>query len=317
MGKKIRWGVLGYAGIARDHMIPAMLKAEHAEAAAIASRSAEKLEKAAADFGFSKVYESYDKLLEDPEIDAVYIPLPNALHKEWTIKAARSGKHVLCEKPLALTEKDIKEMEDVCNACHVQLMEGFMYRFTDRMRKLEQLLEQGVIGEVRHIYSTHRFLLGDMGDVRVDEGLGGGSLWDVGCYPVNLIGWILKEEPILYSVEKEMFQGVDFALLACLCYQNGVTASISCGFDGCSAMLTEINGTKGSILMVDSFIDSDTPIIVIGKDKKVIQYPVEAGNCYLLEIEGFSLALLERRKPVLSLEESLRNNGLIEKLLKA
>ncbi|MCD7907220.1 MAG: Gfo/Idh/MocA family oxidoreductase, partial [Clostridium sp.] len=159
MDRKVRWGILGYAGIARNHVIPAMAKAENAELSAIASRSRDKLKEAVAQFGFRKVYESYDRLLEDPEIDAVYIPLPNALHKEWAVKAARHGKHVLCEKPLALTEADCRELEAVFKENHVKLMEAFMYRFLSGIRALKEALEQGAVGEIRHIYSTHRFYL--------------------------------------------------------------------------------------------------------------------------------------------------------------
>lgn len=317
MDRKVRWGILGYAGIARNHVIPAMVKAKNAEVVAIASRSREKLKEAVERFGFRKVYESYDRLLEDPEIDAVYIPLPNALHKEWAVKAARHGKHVLCEKPLALTAADCRELEAVFKEKRVRLMEAFMYRFLPGIKALKDILARGDIGEVCHIYSTHRFFLQDHGDVRVNRELGGGSLRDVGCYPVNLIGCLLNDYPQAVSAEKTVFQGVEHALVASLKYKSGVTANISCGFDGCSSMLTEINGTKGSILIRDTFIDTRLPILVTHADGRTEEVPVEDSDCYMLEVEEFSDAVLTDREPALGLQETIRNCRLIEAILKA
>lgn len=317
MDRKVRWGILGYAGIARSHVIPAMVKAKNAELFAIASRSREKLKEAVTQFGFRKVYESYDRLLEDPEIDAVYIPLPNALHKEWAVKAARQGKHVLCEKPLALTEADCRELEAVFKENHVKLMEAFMYRFLPGIRTLKEILDRGTIGEIRHIYSTHRFYLQNDGDVRVNRELGGGSLRDVGCYPVNLIGWLTDAYPEAVSAEKTVFQGVEHALVAGLKYKNGVTANISCGFDGCCCMVTEINGTRGSILIRDTFIDTTKPILVMDADGNTEEIPVEDSDCYMLEVEEFSDAVLKDREPALGLEETIRNCKLIEAILEA
>ncbi len=315
MEQKVRWGVLGYAGIARKHVIPAIRKAKNAQLTAIASRGREKLGRAVSDFGFQKTYESYEQLLDDPEIDAVYIPLPNALHKEWAVRAAEHGKHVLCEKPLALTKSDCEQMAEVFENNHVKLMEAFMYRFLPGTRELKRLLDKKVIGEVRHIYSTHRFYLEDKENVRVNEQLGGGSLRDVGCYPINLLGWVLNDYPIAVSAEKTVFQGVDHALVANLRYKNGVTANISCGFDACSVMLTEINGTKGSILIRESFIDNENPILVFYEDGRMESVSVENSDCYQLEVEEFSDAVLHGREPVLGLKESIRNCGLIEELL--
>ncbi len=314
MNEKIRWGVLGYAGIAYKHVISAMVEAKNAVPYAIASRSKEKLMDAKEKFGFQKTYEDYASLLQDPDVDAVYIPLPNALHKEWTIKAARAGKHVLCEKPLALTEADCLEMIAVCKECGVKLMEAFMYRLTTRTKKLKELLDSGVIGEVMHINSTQRFLLKDNGNVRVSEALGGGSLRDVGCYPINIIGMIIKDEPVSFCAQKVMFQGVDKALSAVLKYKSGAICTASSGFDACSTLLTEINGTQGTIIMRDSFIDTDVPILLI-KDGVTTEVPIQACKRYVLEVEEFSDAVLCDREPALDLNEVVRNNRLIEKIL--
>ena len=317
MQKKVRWGILGYAGIAKKCMIPAMLGAESVELLAIASRDREKLKDAVQKFEFKKIYENYEQLLDDPEIDAVYIPLPNSLHKEWTVKAAQKGKHILCEKPLALTEEDCKELEIVCIENKVLLMEAFMYRFLPGVLKVKEILDKGMIGDIHHIYSSHRFLLENMGDVRVNQNLGGGSLRDVGCYPVNLLGWILEDYPEKIAAVKTEIQGVDYSLAASLRYKNGVTANISCGFDGHSSMITEINGTKGSLLIRDTFIDTQKSIWLTDMQGNMEEIPVEKSNCYQLEVEEFSKAILSDQEPPLSLKETARNCRLIEEILRA
>ncbi len=316
MNSPVRFGVLGYAGIAYKHVLPAMLESSNAVPYAIASRSAEKLAEAVSRFGFEKAYGDYDALLKDPDVDAVYIPLPNGLHKEWTIKAARAGKHVLCEKPLALSEDDCLDMVAACRHSGVKLMEAFMYRFTPRTRMLKELLAAGEIGEVRHISSNWRFVISDNANVRVNESLGGGSLRDVGCYPINLIGMIMQDEPVSLCARKVTFQGVDLALSAVLKYANGALCTVSSGFNAQSPVLTEINGTQGTIIMRETYDQTDAPILLI-KDGVTTEIPVPACKRYMLEIEAFCAALLENREPPLSLEESVRNNRLIARILAA
>ncbi len=316
MDRKIRYGILGYARIAENQLIPAMATASNAVPYAIASSRPESLAAAQAKFGFPKAYADYGALLQDPMVDAVYIPLPNALHKEWTLRAVRAGKHVLCEKPLALSEVDCLEMASAAQEHGVLLMEAFMYRFTTRTHKLMELLDAGAIGEVRHINSGFRFYLADHSDIRLNPELGGGSLWDVGCYPVNLLGMILKQEPESVRALQTGFQGVDRSLSAVLRYPGGVLCTINSGFDSHSVMHTEINGTEGTLLMRDSFDETDTPLLMI-KNDTATDIPVPACSRYVLEIEEFSSAILEGRAPALSLQETLRNVRLIERILRA
>lgn len=316
MERNVKWGVLGCAGIAVNHVIPAMEKAKGVTLYGIASRSEEKRSAVAAKFAFEKTYDSYNALLEDPEIEAVYIPLPNALHQEWTVKAAEHGKHILCEKPLALTAKGCMEMAETCKKNNVKLMEAFMYRFTDRMKTVKELIDQKVIGEIAHIYSTHRFLLDNSEDVRVNRQLGGGALRDIGCYPVNFISWILGKEPVHILAQCTRYQEVDFTLDAILSYDNGVMASLSCGFNGHSSLLTEISGTKGSIVIRDSFIDSAVPVLVLPDKGLPYEVAVKEQDCYQLEVEEITAAILEGREPALSLDETISNNKIIEQILK-
>ena len=316
MRRQIKFGILGYASIARREVIPAIESAQNAVNYALASGKAESRQAAKEAFGFEKLYGDYDALLKDKEVEAVYIPLPNGLHKEWTIKAARAGKHVLCEKPMALTREDCLEMISACEENGVKLMEAFMYRFTTRIRKLKELLDSGAIGEVRHINSTFRFYNSRVKDVRFDPALGGGSLWDVGCYPINLIGMIMGEEPVSLCAQKTEKHGVDYSLTAVMKYRSGALCTASCGFDSDSALVSEINGSTGSILMRDSFHETDTPILLI-RDGIAEEIPVPACRRYVLEVEDFANAIISRREPGFSLKETVRNIGLIQRILQA
>ena len=314
MEKKIRWGVLGYAGIARKHVLPALAETTNGSAYAIASRSEEKLQDAVKKFGFKKIYSTYDDLLDDPEVDAVYVPLPNALHKEWVIKAARKGKHILCEKPLALSEDDVKEMIAVANEYGVKLMEAFMYRFTPRTAKVLELINNGVIGKIGQINSNYSFYLENYDDIRMSKDLGGGSLHDVGCYPVNFIGMLMNDYPesiVAQAIEKE---GVDIALTASLRYKNGVLATVNCSFLGDSVELTEITGSTGTLVIRDTFYDSDLPVLLYRGEEETV-YTIPSCNRYKEELEAFGNCVISNSDVPLSLDESIRNNRLIREIL--
>lgn len=316
MENKIRFGVLGCAGIAVKHVIPAMIHACNAEPYAIASRSQEKVDSAIAEFGFKKGYMSYDDVLSDPDVDAVYIPLPNALHKEWVIKAANAGKHILCEKPLGLGAFEVEEMIETAQRNNVKLMEAYMYRFTSRTQKLKELLDNKVVGEISQVISNYSFYLEDYSNIRVNSSLGGGSLHDVGCYPVNLLGWITNDYPksiVAQMIEKN---GVDISLTASLRYKNGIMGTVNCSFLGESEEVTEITGTKGTLIIRDTYYDSNLPILFYSGDNETV-YPVEACERYTKEIEAFSDCILNNKDVPLSLSESIRNNRLIEEIYKA
>ncbi len=316
MEPKIKYGIMGYARIARDKVIPGILEAKNAELYAIASSDPGRREEALKAFPFEKAYDSYQALLDDPQVDAVYIPLPNAMHKEWTVKAAKAGKHILCEKPMALTLEDADEMIAAAKENGVKLMEAFMYRFTARTKKLGELLAEGVIGEIRHINSTFRFKLDDLSDIRLNAKLGGGSLWDVGCYPVNLVGMLMGEEPEAVCALKADRQGVDDSLSAVMRYKSGVIATLSSGLNSASCMFTEINGEEGTLLIRDSFDQTDTPILLV-KDGVTTEIPVPASKRYVAEVEDFSDAILHDREPGFGLDETRRNIGIILRILEA
>ncbi len=315
MKDKVRFGVLGCAGIALKHVIPAMVNAYNAEPYAIASRSKEKLDKALDKFSFKKGYTSYSELLEDESVDAVYIPLPNAMHKEWVIKAAEKKKHILCEKPLALREEDVKEMIDASDKNGVKLMEAYMYRFTPRTKKLKELLESGVVGVVGQIISNYSFYLEDYSNIRVDASLGGGALRDVGCYPVNLLGWITNDYPVSIAAQMIEKNGVDISLTASLKYSSGIMGTVNCSFLGESEEMTEITGTKGTLIIRDTYYDTDLPILFYHGDEERV-YPVDKCERYTEEVEAFSSSILKNTPVPLSLDESIRNTRLISEIYK-
>ena len=325
--RKIRWGVLGYARIARQELIPAIQRSAHGEFFALASRDEAKRAEARAQFpGLTRTFRDYDELLRDPEVDAVYIPLPNSLHREWTIKAAEHGKHVLCEKPIALTAAECRTMIAACEAHGVRLMEAFMYRYTERTKRVVEVLRSGVLGDIKQINATFRFLLANPASIKLRPELGGGALYDVGCYPVNFIGLVLDEAtrsapgagPVAESIAVECVRasGVDVGLSALLRYPAGVIATVHCGFQAHKRVVAEIIGTKGVLEIPDTFFDTAGVLTLTVADVKS-EIPVALSDRYRAEIDDFSTAILEHRAPHFALAETLRNAELIDRLLVA
>jgi len=332
--RKIRWGVLGYAYIAREAVIPAIVRSSNSVFQAIASRDTAKLDECRKKFGAVKTHASYEALLNDPEVDAVYIPLPNALHREWTIKAAEHGKHILCEKPIGLNAAECREMMAVCTKHGVTLMEAFMYRYTDCTRKVVEVLRSGVLGEIRQINSTFRFLLANADSIKYQPGLGGGSLYDVGCYPVNFTGLVVDElariqavatgkpagpAPLPESISVQCVKegGVDVLFAALLKYPSGLIASLHSGFNAQMQIESQLVGSKGVLQVPNTFMD-DAGVLTLtvgGKVEKTI--PFEQSDRYRLEVEDFADAILNKRAPFFSLTETLRNMELIDRLYSA
>jgi predicted dehydrogenase len=326
MNQKIRWGVLGWARIARTQVVPALQRARNGQLHAIASRSETKLVEARAQANPPRLYSTYEELLRDPEVDAIYNPLPNSLHKEWTIKAAEHGKHVLCEKPAALNAAEAREMISACRSHGVVFMEAFMYRYSARTQKVIELLRSGVLGDIKFIHSQFRFLLNRPGDVRRSAGLGGGSLYDVGCYPLNFIGLVLDTitgsapgagpRPESVQVQSTDVDGVDEMFSALLRYPGGITAALHSGFNAQFRMAAEIIGTKGALEVPLTYLgNAGAMILTTGEQRQEI--PVPESDRYQLQLEDFSAAILEKRPPLLTPEETVRNLELIDRLYAA
>ncbi|HEU4673512.1 MAG TPA: Gfo/Idh/MocA family oxidoreductase, partial [Candidatus Limnocylindrales bacterium] len=208
---ELRWGILSTARIGRENVVPAIQAAARCRVVALASRDAERGRAIAADLGIDRVHASYEALLADPDVDAVYIPLPNHLHVEWSIAAARAGKHVLCEKPLALTAADADRALEAADDAGVRLMEAFMYRLHPSWRAVRELVASGRIGELVAVQSWFSFFNDDPANIRNVRAYGGGALYDVGCYCVNLSRMLFGAEPrrVEASIERDPVTGVD------------------------------------------------------------------------------------------------------------
>ncbi len=321
--RKLRWGVLGYARIAWNAVIPGICKARNSTFHALASRDPAKLAKCRATWPEVKLVASYDELVRDPEVDAIYIPLPNSMHREWTIKAAAHGKHVLCEKPMGLTAAEAREMIVACETHRVTLMEAFMYRYTPRTQKVVELLRSGVLGEIKQVNAFFRFRL-NTPNIRLERELGGGSLYDVGCYPVNFVGLVVDTlaggqpasggHPEKISVDCVLQDGVDVNFSALLHYKSGLMATIQSGFSAHRRIYAEIIGTEGTLEVRDAFLGDGSPLaLLIGDERREIEIP--SCDRYQLEVEDFADAVMHGRSPKFSLLETVRNAELIDRLL--
>lgn len=315
--EKIRWGVLSTANIGRTQVIPAIFRAENAEMSAISSRG-DRVYAAARELGIPKAYESYEALLDDPEIDAVYIPLPNNLHKEWVIKAAEKGKHVLCEKPAALSAQEAKEMIEACEANGVKFMEAFMYQLHPQHARVKEIIASGEIGEVKLIKSSHSFYLNNRErDIRMDKTMGGGSIYDVGSYCVQVIRHLTDSEPVKVQAIAELDEatGIDLTSTVYMKMDNGVKAMFDCSFDMINRNEYEVIGTEGKIKVPFAF----RPDINGGIGKVVIQNNGMTreekiyGDIYRMEIEQFSRAILDGGEPVITTESTLKNMAVLDK----
>ena len=310
----VRWGILGCARIARLQFVPAIGRSTNATLHAVASRDPARLAEFRNLFGGAfTAHASYEALLADPTVDAVYVPLPNALHCEWAIRAMQNGKHVLCEKPLALDASEAQRMADAAHAHGVQLMEAFMYRYTARLQAVERILASGVLGELRSVNSTFRFFLDRANTIKDDPALGGGALYDVGVYPLNLIGLVAQAEPVEVFATCTRSHGVDHNLSALLRYESGLIASLHCGFNAHGRMHSDIVGSEGSLLVPDTFLD-DAGEIQLNTRNGSERIAVPASDRYAAEVQDFSAAILAGRAPRLTLDESLRNLRVLDRI---
>ncbi|RAK20360.1 putative dehydrogenase [Anoxybacillus vitaminiphilus] len=314
--KKVRWGILSTANIARTQFIPAIFRAENAEVTAIASRGS-KVHAIAQEFNIPKAYESYEALLNDPEIDAVYIPLPNHLHKEWVIKAARKGKHILCEKPVSLNAEEAVEMDKITLECNVKFMEAFMYQFHPQHDRVREIILSGEIGEVKLFKSSHSFYLENReDDIRMVKEMGGGSLYDVGCYSIHAVRYILNTEPIeVHAIGNiDPISNVDLSAYVHMKLENGVTALMDCSFDMTERNEYEVVGTKGTIKVPYAFRpdrNGGVGIVIVERNGVTREEKIH-GDIYRLEVEHFSRAILEDLKVKYSGESSIKNMRVID-----
>ncbi len=286
----MRWGVISTANIGRAAVIPALQRAENAEVVAVASRDLARAQVFADELGIPRSYGSYETLLQAEEIEAVYIPLPNSLHRTWSIKAAEAGKHVLCEKPLALDAAEGKEMEAAARDNGVRLMEAFMYRFHPQTEKVLQLLKQGTIGRPGLIYAAFTFRLGDRDNIRLRPELGGGALMDVGCYCVNICRTLAGREPIRAQAFARWGEtGVDEQMVGTLEFDDGLQAQFSCGLFMARREFYQVAGPDGHLEVPTAFLPGteETVIHEVHGRRERISHELPGVDEYQLMVEHF------------------------------
>lgn len=317
---KVKWGVLGTAGIAKGCTIPGMKEAGNCELYAIAGRNEAKAKSFMEEFGFEKYYAGYDRLLEDPEVQAVYIPLPNHLHKEWVIKALRSGKHVLCEKPLALNAKDAREMFKTAEENNVLLMEAFAYLHSPYITSLKNDVKSGIIGDVDFV-ETAFVTQGYIEDIRIHKETGGGAVYDLGCYCTTMIMQIVDHEPEYVMANAEFNDdGADIFTSVQMKFKNGVRAAFNVGmiFDpGADAREDRlyIHGSKGYILSnVEYNQAGKLKYTIVSGDEKT-ERTVDVRQNYSLETEQMGRCITENEERRITPEFSIKNAELLDRVL--
>jgi predicted dehydrogenase len=283
-----------------NRLRPAFDASRTASRQAIASRCPDRARAAAQDFGFDRAYGSYEELLADPNVDAVYIPLPNTLHVEWTIKAADRGKHVLCEKPLCPTAAEAAAVVAHCRARGVQLMDGFMWPHHPRTQRIRDTIDSGVIGEVRRMTGAFTFRMDplDPKNIRLRPDLAGGSLLDVGCYPVSAIRWAFGEEPERVFATARHAHGVDVEVSGQLAFGGGRSASFDCGFTLPYRAWLEIVGTKGTIRVPRMWAPHPRATWEVEVNgQPAVEHTVEGEDQIVRMLDEFAAAVCEGRDP--------------------
>lgn len=316
MKKKITWGILGCAGIAERALIPAIHSAGNGLIMGIAARDPRRAREWACKFEIPKSYSHYQALLDDPDINAVYIPLPNHLHREWTCRAVRAGKHVLCEKPMALNSGEVREMKEAAAKAGVLLMEAFMYRFHPQMVKTLALVRSGAVGEVRSVRSTFTFSFkGSSSNYRWRPEMGGGALYDVGCYPVSATRLVFGTEPVSVFARARFHprRKVDMTTTLLLEFPGGRFASLDCGFDSQFQSSLEISGSRGRISLSRAFSAKLFDVeILVAEGEKTRAIPIPSTNQYTRMVEHFGACILRKRQLPYPPEDGLANMMVID-----
>lgn len=318
MADKIRWGILSTANIGR-RVIPAIHASSNGEVAAVASRSLESAQAFADEQNIPNVYGTYEELLNDPNIDAIYIPLPNRLHAEWSIKCAEAGKPTLCEKPFASDAPEAQTIVDAFEQHDVPLAEAFMYRFHPQHAKVKDIIASGGIGDLRVINSSFTFNLTNEANIRLSKELAGGSLMDVGCYCVNLMRFMTGEEPESVTASAMIGEttGVDEVLAGTLKFSSGVIGHFESSLRAYGNNQYILKGTEGKIVVPISFVpnkDDDT-VIQHWQGSDYTEHTVSAVDHYQLMVEDFADALINNRPPRFMPQDAVQNMEVLDKML--
>lgn len=319
-GRRVRWGVLGVAGIARTKVIPAMKRGHRTEVLAIASRDEARARAAADELGIPRAYGSYEELLADPDVEVVYNPLPNHLHVPWTARAAEAGKHVLCEKPIALDADEARQLLEIRERTGVQIGEAFMVRLHPQWQTARDLVRAGRIGEVRLVSGYFSYFKLDPDNIRNRVEFGGGGLMDIGCYPVNVARFIFGEEPkrVVSLIERDPQMRIDRLTSVMLEFPSG-QASFTCSTQLVAHQRMQIFGTKGRIDIEIPFnAPPDRPTRIWhqrGGTIEEITFPI--CDQYTIQGDLFALAVLNNTPVPTPLSDAVANMRAIEAIVRS
>ncbi len=321
MTSDLRWGILSTADIAVMKVVPGIRAAERCEIVAIASRDADRAARVAGELGIPRFHGSYEALLADPEVDAVYVPLPNHLHAEWSIAAAEAGKHILCEKPMAMTSADAERMIEAARSAGVHLMEAFMYRHHPSWVAARELVASGRIGRLATVQSWFSYYNDDPANIRNILDFGGGGLFDIGCYAINLSRMLFDGEPsrVAGAIRRDPTSGVDVLASAILEFDDGI-ATFTCSTRTETDQRVHIYGTDGLVTIGIPFnIPPDRPtrvFVTAGGDPPVapatetLEFTTK--DPYTAEAEAFAAAVLDGAPTPVPPEDAVANLRVIE-----
>ncbi len=316
MDRKVRWGILGCAGIAERALVPAIQGSANGLLHGIAARDEARAAAWVRTYGFEKSYRDYQALVDDPAIDAVYIPLANHLHAEWSVRAARAGKHVLCEKPMAMSASEVRVMAAAADASGVRLAEAFMYKFHPQIEKAAALIAGGEIGDVRSVHSSFTFMYEPDGrNYRWFPEMGGGALYDVGCYTVSVARLVFDAEPLSAFARAVLHpkSGVDVSTHVLLEFPGGRFAHCDCAFDAHFQSRLLAVGERGTLTLDRAFSAKHHEVevrIVRGDAVEAVRVP--PANMFARMVEDFGAAVLEGRAPRFPVGDAVANMRTID-----
>ncbi len=315
MASAVKWGIVSTADINRL-VIPGATESPKVDLVAVASRDRQRAESYAREWGIERAYGSYEELLEDPEIEAVYISLPNTLHCEWSIRAVEAGKHVLCEKPMSRHPADVEAAFDAAERAGRILMEAFMYRHNPQTKRLAELVVDGAIGELRVVRSAFSYALYDADNIRLRTDVEGGSLMDVGCYCVSGSRLLGGEPETVYGQALIGETGTDWVFAGTMRFPGDVFALFDCGTALADRDELEAVGSEGSLFLDDPW-HCDRPVIELRREGGVERIELEPVDSYRLELENLSDAIRGEAEPLLGRDDAVAQARTIEALFRS
>ena len=315
--KVLNWGLLSTARINKALITP-LRASKRNTLVAVASRSQENADAYAKEKKIGRAYGSYEALLADPEIDVIYNPLPNHLHAEWTIKAVEAGKHVLCEKPLALSVDEVDAIRDAARKHGRVVAEAFMYRHHPQTLKVQEMVQDGALGTIKLIRGSFSFVLSHEGDVRLNPEWGGGSIWDVGCYPISYARSVLGSDPLdVFGQQVTGPTGIDDTFVGQMRFANDVLTQFDSSFVIPFHAFMEVVGNERTLSIPNPFKPNENERMYLTRDGKTETIKIKGQELYIGEVEDMADAILLGKEPRISLADSRANVNVIKSLLES